>query len=198
MRSLVVLLLSMALSLSGCVGDGDDSSSEGTKNDGEGTGDIGNDASNETADADGDGVPDDEDVCDGHDDSVDSDGDGTPDGCDDTPDGDPEPEPPRGAETWDVLVQDNSFSPATLTIQAGDSVRFIYDGSNPHTATADNGEFDSGDCPGTTCFSSPVGAEEYTWESSTDHIGDVPYACEVHSSMTGTITVMERYDPTPA
>ncbi len=101
----------------------------------------------------------------------------------------------RDPVTWDVEVRDNSFSPADLTIQAGDSVRFVYVGTNPHTATADNGEFDSGDCPGTTCFQPGIGRTEFTWTS--DAVGDVPYVCEVHGNMRGTIAVLERHDATP-
>jgi len=102
---------------------------------------------------------------------------------------------PREPVTWEVLVQDNAFSPAELTVQVGDTVRFVYDGSNPHTATADNGEFDSGDCPGTTCFTPVIGRSEF--EYTTESAGEIPYVCEVHSNMTGTITVLERYDEVP-
>jgi plastocyanin len=103
--------------------------------------------------------------------------------------------PPRAAVTWTVEVRDNSFEPNALTVQVGDTVRFTYNGSNMHTATADNGEFDSGDCPGQTCFMPAVGRTSFEWTS--EAVGEVPFHCEVHASMTGTITVLQRHDATP-
>ncbi len=103
--------------------------------------------------------------------------------------------PLRDPVTWEVEVQDNRFSPAELTIQIGDTVKWVRIGNAPHTVTADNGEFDSGDCPGLDCFS-PAGMQEYEWTAEVG--GDVPYACEVHASMTGSISVVERHDATPA
>jgi hypothetical protein len=61
-------------------------------------------------DSDGDGVPDDSDLCEGHDDSVDSDKDGTPDGCDETPNGDNLPPTANAGNKQTVL----EFAKVTL------------------------------------------------------------------------------------
>jgi len=51
---------------------------------------------------------------------------------------------PARAATHTVNIQGHSFSPANLTISAGDTVTFINKDGAPHTATADNGSFDTG------------------------------------------------------
>ena len=43
-----------------------------------------------------------------------------------------------------VQSQDNFFSPATITVSVGDSIDFQNTGKAPHTATADDGSFDTG------------------------------------------------------
>jgi plastocyanin len=51
------------------------------------------------------------------------------------------------AQTQAIEVQakdDNTFAPPTLTIQAGDRVTFRNVGNLPHTATAKDGSFDTG------------------------------------------------------
>jgi len=60
---------------------------------------------NEIIDSDEDGVPDNEDICDGHDDAVDSDSDGIPDGCDDTPQPPPPVVEPNGNSTGGDLMK---------------------------------------------------------------------------------------------
>lgn len=106
---------------------------------------------------------------------------------------------PRDPVTWEVEVRDNSFSPAGLTVQAGDTVKWVRVGSNPHTVTADDDSFHSGDCPGLDCFS-PLGRQEFT--HTFDAVGEAGYYCEIHggaggSGMSGVVSVLERYDETP-
>ena len=44
-----------------------------------------------------------------------------------------------------VGVRDNSFEPKSITVQVGDTVRWVMQGSAPgHSVTANNGAFDSG------------------------------------------------------
>lgn len=43
-----------------------------------------------------------------------------------------------------VETQDNVFSPATITISVGDTIDFRNTGRAPHTATADDRSFDTG------------------------------------------------------
>jgi plastocyanin len=107
----------------------------------------------------------------------------------------PEPEPnatgpPRGPVTWDVPIRGSAFVGGTLTVQAGDTVRWTHeDGTTPHTVTADDGEFDSG-----YMLEGPLlGEYEFTF----DEVAAFPYHCDVHPSMQNTITVLERFDGTP-
>ncbi|MDO8647107.1 MAG: cupredoxin family copper-binding protein [Candidatus Diapherotrites archaeon] len=49
-----------------------------------------------------------------------------------------------GAKTIAVEISNFAFAPAELTIKVGDSVTWTNKDSVGHTATGDNGEFDSG------------------------------------------------------
>jgi plastocyanin len=79
--------------------------------------------------------------------------------------------------THDVTVGNNFFSPANLTIQVGDTVRWTNaaDGGPPHDVTGSG-------------FAS-VTAESFTFQHTFTQPGTFNYVCTVHSSMTGTITV---------
>ncbi len=95
--------------------------------------------------------------------------------------------------TWEVTIQGNDFVDGSLTVQKGDTVRWLHrDGTTPHTVTADNGEFDSG----TPNMIQVAGLD--TFEFTFDAVGNFPYHCEVHPSMTDAITVLERFDGVPA
>ena len=57
------------------------------------------------------------------------------------------PTEPQGAgpKTVTVIVKDNSYEPRSVTLNPGDTVRWLMQGSAPdHTVTALNGAFDSG------------------------------------------------------
>jgi plastocyanin len=55
------------------------------------------------------------------------------------------PPPPPGPTITTVEIRDNQFSPRSVTIRPGDTVRWIFRGSVPgHTVTAENASFDSG------------------------------------------------------
>ncbi len=85
--------------------------------------------------------------------------------------------------THTVMVLDNSFSPADLTIQAGDTVRWENPaGGNPHDVTADDLSFAS------------ETLSEFNFEMTFNDPGLVPYFCTVHGAaggigMSGTVTV---------
>ena len=58
----------------------------------------------------------------------------------------PEPTPQKQAKVAaakTVSIGDNFYSPATVTINVGDTVTWQNDGAAPHSATADNGSFDT-------------------------------------------------------
>lgn len=75
-----------------------------------------------------------------------------------------------------VDVTDNTFSPRTLTVTEGSTVRWENDGASPHTSTGD--DWDSG-----TIL---VGAD---FEHTFDAAGEFDYVCDFHSGMNGTIVV---------
>lgn len=166
----ILVLLLLLAALSGCFGD------DGADGDGTAGGDDGSD----------DGTDDDTDT--GEDDGT-----GAGNETDEAPE-------PRDPVTWTVDVGDNSFTQSDLTIQAGDTVEWVQSGSNPHTVTEDDGEFDSHpDCE--EFQDSLLGncmEEGDTFEQTFDTTGEVGYHCKIHgSSMTGTITVQEMYNETP-
>ncbi len=77
-----------------------------------------------------------------------------------------------------VTIKDFAFTPATLTVPAGTTVTWTNDDAVPHTATASDGSFDSGNLnPG----------QSYSFTFSTP--GSYPYVCQYHAGMTGTIVV---------
>jgi plastocyanin len=96
--------------------------------------------------------------------------------------GEPEAEPAttyavaKGGVT--VSMRDFSFAPATVTIGVGDSVTWVNDGEEPHTATADNGSFDTGEL-------APGGSGSQTLSSA----GSFAYSCTLHPGMVGTVVV---------
>lgn len=77
-----------------------------------------------------------------------------------------------------VRIEDFSFSPATITIDVGDRVRWTNRDNVEHTATARNGSFDTGLL---------ANGESRTVRFTT--AGRYRYICTPHPSMTGTIVV---------
>src|SRR5215212_3977437 len=79
-----------------------------------------------------------------------------------------------------VDIDDHAFDPAQRNIAPGTRVMFINNDTEPHTATADNGLFDTGELePGESSWVSFEGA------------GTVTYHCELHPDMKGSIVVDE-------
>ena len=88
-------------------------------------------------------------------------------------------QPGMVAETVIVTMQDFQFQPQTVNVRAGGTVRWQNQGVTVHTATANNGEFDTGDVSpgqssGVVTFSQP---------------GVYQYTCSYHPQMQGTIVV---------
>ena len=72
----------------------------------------------------------------------------------------------------------STFAPGTIELKVGDTVTFVNDDEIAHTATADDGAFDSGTMePGAT------------FEFTAEKAGSISYVCEFHPGMTGTINV---------
>jgi plastocyanin len=84
--------------------------------------------------------------------------------------------PAAGATVVEML--DSSFAPAAVTVTQGSTVTWRNVSTPPHTATADNGSFDSGILDEGGSFSQVFNTP-----------GTYSYLCQVHPSMTGSVTV---------
>ncbi len=81
-------------------------------------------------------------------------------------------------KTVTVTIKNFAFEPATITIAAGDTVVFVNEDGAPHTATASNGTFDTGNLS--------------TGESGSISVidaGTYEYFCAIHPAMKGTVVV---------
>ena len=78
----------------------------------------------------------------------------------------------------DVCLAGIAFAPDAATVAAGDTVTWASVDSPDHTVTADDGSFDSGTI-----------SNGDTFDHTFDAAGEFPFHCEIHPSMTGTITV---------
>jgi plastocyanin len=83
------------------------------------------------------------------------------------------------AATTNVTMQDFFFSPATVSVHVGDLVTWHNSGKEPHTATADNGSFDTG-----TVAAGGSGSHMFTQP------GTFTYVCTIHPNMHGTVKVL--------
>lgn len=79
-----------------------------------------------------------------------------------------------------VVIDGFSYSPATITVQQGDTVVFRNTHNQAHTATMDSGERDTGNI-------APGGEARFTVPTP----GRLGYHCKVHPTMTGTLNVVE-------
>lgn len=91
--------------------------------------------------------------------------------------------PPRAAITFARNITDNAFPDGTFTVQKDDKVIWTHRGTAPHTVTTSTGAAES--------FDSGTKVATQTYEHTFSVVGSVPYHCNVHPSMTGTITVVE-------
>lgn len=84
-----------------------------------------------------------------------------------------------GDTTEGTTVVAKDFSLTSITVAPGADVKVDNQGSASHTVTADDGDFDSGTVSGGSSgsFTAPSDPGEYAFH------------CEIHSSMTGTLTV---------
>jgi plastocyanin len=84
---------------------------------------------------------------------------------------------PALAADHKVVIQNFKFSPATLSVKAGDTVTFTNQDSAPHTATASNGAFDTGRI-------SKGQSKRVTISTK----GAIAYICSFHPMMKARIT----------
>jgi plastocyanin len=84
----------------------------------------------------------------------------------------------QSTEAGTIVAED--FSLTDLTVGPGEDIVLQNDGAATHTATADDDSFDLGEVPGGDT-SDPVAAPTTP--------GDYAFHCEIHPSMTATLTV---------
>ena len=90
--------------------------------------------------------------------------------------------PENEGETHQVsITDDKDFLPEDLTINVGDTVIWTNNDDSPHTVTADDDEFNSGNL-----------AEGATWSYTFTEAGTYDYHCNYHGSMTGSVSVVEE------
>lgn len=90
--------------------------------------------------------------------------------CNDDDDNDLQP----GNEVW---MSDSAFLPATLTVTAGTTVRWVNTSDIDHTVTSNDGLFDE--------FMEPDDVFTYVFNAP----GTYGYVCILHPGMEGTIIV---------
>jgi plastocyanin len=86
------------------------------------------------------------------------------------------PSPPADPNT--VAMQDNSFNPASRTVSAGTTVRWVNNGSFAHNTVSDDGVWASGNLDTGASF-------QHTFAAA----GTFAYRCTLHAGMTGTVVV---------
>jgi LPXTG-motif cell wall-anchored protein len=82
------------------------------------------------------------------------------------------------AASTGVTISDFQFAPSAVTVNVGDTVTWTNDGPTPHSATANDGSFDTG-------IMEEGGSGSHTFTEA----GTFSYICTPHPNMTGTVTV---------
>jgi plastocyanin len=93
--------------------------------------------------------------------------------------GEEDADPPEAADGVTVDVQDLAFQPDAVDAAAGETVTWVSADTVPHTVTSTGGPADFDE-------SLPSGASASV---TFDEPGTYEYACSIHPSMTGTVTV---------
>lgn len=83
-------------------------------------------------------------------------------------------------ETVEVKVVDMEFQPESVTINAGDSVEWVWDASTPHDVVSDD--------PDTEDFVSEL-ITEGTFSHTFEETGTFGYHCTPHPQMVGEVVV---------
>lgn len=86
--------------------------------------------------------------------------------------------PQADAATHTVVMEGVAFKPQTLTVRRGDKVVWVNKDLFPHTATAQDRSFDSGEV-----------APEKSWTLTIARTGTFAYVCTLHPTMKGTLIV---------
>lgn len=90
----------------------------------------------------------------------------------------PSPTPPPPATPNAVVIQGFAFGPSSLTIAKGGTVTWTNNDKVPHTATADDGSWDTGNI-------AAGASKSLTFANA----GTFAYHCTVHPMMKATLVV---------
>ena len=82
------------------------------------------------------------------------------------------------AASTSVTISDFQFAPGGVTVNVGDTVTWTNAGPTPHSATANDGSFDTG-------IMDEGGSGSHTFTEA----GTFSYICTPHPNMQGTVTV---------
>jgi plastocyanin len=93
---------------------------------------------------------------------------------------------PALAADQSVTMIGSTFDPATVTIQAGDTVTWTNADQLDHDATANDGSW-------ATATFGLAGSGAVTFQAA----GTYPYHCTIHPDMTGTVVVQAAATPVP-
>ncbi len=120
----------------------------------------------------------------------------------------PPPPPPPGAGplTRHVAIADYAYSPATMTVNSGDTVAWDWTGSDlNHSVTSLPGLLESFDSHLGQLVNAIVGPPAGGFSRTFQQTGSFGYICRVHPDMTGTVNVVgsgapavQPPDPPPA
>jgi len=86
----------------------------------------------------------------------------------------------EAAKSEKVQIVEFTYQPDPVVVQVGGKVIWQNEDTSPHTATADDGSFDTG-----IIERGKIKSETFK------EAGTFPYFCEVHPTMHGTVEVVE-------
>jgi plastocyanin len=86
---------------------------------------------------------------------------------------------PEGSEKVEIV--EFAYQPDPVVVRTGGKVIWQNEDTAPHTATADDGSFDTG-----TLERGKLKSETFK------EAGTYPYFCEIHPDMRGTVEVVEK------
>jgi plastocyanin len=79
-----------------------------------------------------------------------------------------------------VVIRQIAFQPAAVTAAPGDTIEWWNADLVPHTTSATDSTWDSGDL-----------SPDHAWRWIVRGTGTIPYSCRYHTTMHGTVTVTE-------
>ncbi|UMP05895.1 cupredoxin family copper-binding protein [Amycolatopsis sp. EV170708-02-1] len=95
--------------------------------------------------------------------------------------------PPANAATHQVMMQGYAYSPAALTVRAGDTVTWMQHDQAPHDVVTTSAP---------AAFRSPQLSAGQSWSHTFTKPGTYSYYCSVHPDMRATVTVLAAETPT--